>query len=344
MPSYETLINQQLSDSTSGLIIVDENLDASLLRPAGGWQALTNRFDQYTQLSSKGWECSFSDFAWPIQIDIQHLVYRVSKERAVVHHLLNLMAEHLRSGARVTLFGDKSEGIKTYAKNAQKLLGGDRQEKKLGGESWVVELTVGTLASTRLDDQHYTKLRSVAEVSEHSLLSKPGVYGWKKIDKGSEQLTSRLSTMLNTQLPLGSLELLDLGCGSGYLALAAAGPETAITATDNNAGAKIATLGTLQNAGFKARFEYSNAGEELNHQFDLILCNPPFHSGFGVDYDLTARFSRNAARLLKHEGRACFVVNQHVPLKRIASNYFDSVELDLDSGSFCTYLLTKPRT
>lgn len=342
MPDFETLINQRLGESDSGLLVIDENLDLRVLKGRPGWRALTNRFDQQLALKAQNWQVSFSDFVWPDDLEPDLLLYRISKEKAVVNHLLNLAAIHLKHEAKVILVGDKSEGIKSYAKNAQKLFGGERLEKKLGGDSWVVELTIGNRSDKLLNDQIYTTLQEVTQVGEHALFSKPGIYGWKKVDKGSQQLIERLPHMLDTALPLENINVLDLGCGSGYLALAACGQSAKIQATDNNAAAKLATETTLRQAGLNATFAFSNAGEQLDSQFDLILCNPPFHSGFGIDYDLTDRFSKNAARLLTPEGKACFVVNQHVPLKRIASNYFKSVELDQDSGNFCTYLLTQP--
>ena len=343
MANFESLINQEIQANPNGLLIVDENLNPHSLQAASGWQALTNRFDQQQVLLGKEWHCTLSDFHWPEDVNTDLLLFRISKEKAVVNHLINLAAEQLQPGARVILLGDKSEGIKSYAKNGQKRLNGDRSERKLGGDSWRVELTVGQTSGAPLDDQNYPELREIAKVSEYSLLSKPGVYGWKKIDSGSQQLVERLPHMLNRALPIGSERVLDLGCGSGYLTLATCSQTSIITATDNNAAAIHATQATLAAAHFQAEVCLTNAGEELASEYDLILCNPPFHSGFGIDYDLTDRFSKNAARLLAAEGQACFVVNQHVPLKRIASSYFESVELDQDTGNFCTYLLTKPK-
>ena len=343
MANFESLINQEIQASPNGLLIVDENLNPQLLQAASGWQALTNRFDQQQALLDQAWHCSLSDFEWPVGFTTDLVLFRISKEKAVVNYLINLVAEQLQPGARLILFGDKSEGIKSYAKNGQKRLNGDRSEAKLGGDSWRVELTVGKTTGIPLDDQNYHQVREVTKVSEYSLLSKPGVYGWKKIDQGSQQLIERLPSMIDRELPIGSDRVLDLGCGSGYLTLASCSQATHITATDNNAAAIKATQATLETAGFKAELCLTNAGEELASEYDLILCNPPFHSGFGIDYDLTDRFSKNAAKLLATKGQACFVVNQHVPLKRIASRYFESVALDQDTGKFCTYLLTKPK-
>jgi len=343
MANFETLINQEIQANPNGLLIVDENLDPQKLQAVPGWQAMTNRFDQQQALLAQGWQCSLSDFDWPAGNTTNLVLFRISKEKAVVNHLINVAAEQLKPGARLILLGDKSEGIKSYAKNGQKRLNGDRSESKLGGESWRVELTVGKTTGAPLDDQNYNQVREVANVSEYSLRSKPGVYGWKKIDLGSLQLIDRLPSMLGRELPVASERVLDLGCGSGYLTLASCSQATTITATDNNAAAIKATQATLQAAGLEAEVCLTNAGEELASEYDLILCNPPFHSGFGIDYDLTDRFSKNAAKLLAAEGKACFVVNQHVPLKRIASSYFESVELDQDTGNFCTYLLTKPK-
>ncbi len=343
MANFESLINQEIQANPNGLLIVDENLNPQALQAPSGWQALTNRFDRQQQLLSLGWHCSLSDFEWPEGFSTDLVLFRISKERAVVNYLINLVADQLKPGARFILLGDKSEGIKSYAKNGQKRLNGDRSEVKLGGDSWRVELTVGNTTGAPLEDQKYQQLREITKVSEHSLLSKPGVYGWKKIDQGSQQLIERLPYMLNSELPIGFARVLDLGCGSGFLSLAACSQDTTITATDNNAAAIKATQATLDRADFKADVCLTNAGEELAFEYDLILCNPPFHSGFGIDYDLTDRFSKNAARLLTAEGSACFVVNQHVPLKRIASSYFNSVELDQDTGHFCTYLLTEPK-
>jgi 16S rRNA (guanine1207-N2)-methyltransferase len=122
----------------------------------------------------------------------------------------------------------------------------------------------------------------------------------------------------------------------------AAGPATELVCTDNNAAALQACRHNLQQAGLKGEVLASDAGDRLQRSFDTILCNPPFHSGFSVDGDLTDRFLMAAQRLLKPTGTACFVVNQHIPLERKATGRFADISLWLDNGKFRLVRLRTP--
>src|SRR5690606_9948663 len=67
--------------------------------------------------------------------------------------------------------------------------------------------------------------------------SKPGLFGWNKIDQGSEFLIQSLPAMLGT-MPRPPASLLDLGCGYGYLTLMTKDlPLQGRVLTDNNAAA-----------------------------------------------------------------------------------------------------------
>ncbi|MEY3037536.1 MAG: hypothetical protein RL143_103, partial [Pseudomonadota bacterium] len=92
MANFESPINQHLSLNKAGLLVVDENLNPALINSSTGWHALTNRFDQQRELVDRGWPCTFSDFVWPESFEAEVLVYRISKEKAVVNHILNLAA------------------------------------------------------------------------------------------------------------------------------------------------------------------------------------------------------------------------------------------------------------
>lgn len=331
---------QQPQDRT--LWLVDENIQLTAGSRAGV-DVIGNRFDVIERLQASGWQARFSDFDLSAHGDAEYdrIIYRVSKEKPVVHHLISTASRLLKPGGVLTLLGDKGEGIRTYARKAADCLGSPREEQKLGADSWRADIVRGDSCGECPPDQDYTDLRPVCEDERHTYWSKPGLFGWNKIDRGSAFLIEQLPAMLGQPLPVEG-RLLDLGCGFGYLALNAAGPSTELVCTDNNAAALSACRHNLEQTGLKGDVLAANAGDRVQGGFDTILCNPPFHSGFAVDGDLTDRFLQAARRLLNGNGNACFVVNQHIPLERKAVGLFADIQLHADNGQFKLIRLRQP--
>ena len=76
------------------------------------------------------------------------------------------------------------------------------------------------------------------------------------------------------------------------------------------------------------------AGDGIDEQFDTILCNPPFHSGFSVDDQLAVKFLSQTQRLLNRSGQALFVVNTFIPLEHKAKLFFERIDVVANNGSF----------
>lgn len=338
------LVQELRQPAERRLWVVDENIPPQLLAPQTGTQVVGNRFDLIRAMRKQGWSAELSDFdlgQWP-ETSLDQIIYRVSKEKAVVHHLINEAARLLRPNGELILIGDKGEGIKTYARKAQQRLGGGKAEQKQGSV-WRCCLTLAQPADEALDDQSYTQLRELELKEAGHYLSKPGLFGWNKVDRGSAFLVENLAEMLGHPLPLDG-RVLDLGCGFGYLSLNACATSAELTCTDNNAAALIACRANLQARDYaRAQVVASDAGDTLEQHFDTILCNPPFHAGFGVEGDLTDRFLQQTRRLLAPDGTACFVVNQHIPLERKAQGLFAQIHCHADNGHFKLIQLRKPR-
>lgn len=338
-------LNQCLRQATGKVLwLVDENIQLSL-RARQDIEVIGNRFDVIERLKASGWQAIFSDFDLSVCPEGEYdlVLYRVSKEKPVVHHLISGASRLLKPGGILTLLGDKGEGIRTYVRKAADCLGCARQEQKLGGDSWRADLQRGTDLGDCPPDQDYTQLRPACEDQGHSYYSKPGLFGWNKVDRGSSFLIEQLPDMIGQPLPLAG-SVLDLGCGFGYLALNACGPETRLVCTDNNAAALRACRHNIERAGLNGQVLASDAGDQIEGSFDTLLCNPPFHSGFAVDGDLTDRFLKAAQRLLSRNGTACFVVNQHIPLERKAQGLFQDIQLHADNGQFKLVRLRHPLT
>lgn len=280
----------------------------------------------------------FSDFNvddLPIKYDAVY--YRVSKEKPVVHHILNHIGELLKPGGEFIAAGRKNEGAKTYFDKTKKVLGYNVESRKDGDVYFAtVRCTAGCNEhSSILDDSDYKQARQVSNLHGLDVFSKPGVYGWKKFDAATEELIE----LLRQRYPsLKGVNVLDLGCGSGYLSLAAAQLGCSkLVATDNNAGA-VSITGLNLHQHFPGSAFYtvvaSDCANTISDKFDLILCNPPFHKGFETSRELTDTFLNQSAKRLKTTGEALFVVNAFIPLEKLAKEYFSERKTLLNNGKF----------
>ena len=315
---------------------------------------ITNRWDISEHAKQLGFTTQFNDFDLTAIPDnsVDHIFYRISKEKAVTHHLINQAQRILQPNGVLWISGQKNEGVKTYIEKASALFGCGKNIQK-DGMSYSGQLAKKTnsglllSAGLLLNDEDYPNLRECLKVNDKSVLSKPGQFGWNKIDQGSEflieevtHLLSQKSQVLQTQNAFE--HCLDLGCGYGYLTIASQHlPIKKRTLTDNNAAAINTAKANCEQLKISADVVVADAGAQLKNQFDLILCNPPFHQGFSVDGDLTDKFLRNAATLLTENGVAYFVVNQFIALEKKALPYFKQINLITQNKSFKVIELRK---
>lgn len=336
--STSWLIEKMRENATlSSVWFSDENV-LRQLPDSSAWQQkptlFTNRWDIFIQAQAAGFTCHFNDFVFAELADesVDHIFYRISKEKAVSHHLINQAHRLLKPGGQLWLCGQKNEGIKTYIEKATAMFGDEKNIQK-DGFNYSSVITKHHLQAEQLPDDDYSRVRSCLEINGKVIFSKPGQFGWSKIDQGSEFLINEISQRLNNH---GQFErCLDLGCGYGYLTIASCDlPIKTRFLTDNNAAALHTAEFNCKQLGIPATLVASDAGVELPPGFDLILCNPPFHQGFNIDGDLTDKFLRNTQRLLSKNGVAYFVVNQFIPLEKKAEPLFTLVKLFAQNKSF----------
>ncbi len=300
---------------------------------------ISNRYDIAQHAKKLGFESHFNDFDLSGILDnsVDHFFYRISKEKAVVHHLINEALRILKPQGILYLSGQKNEGIKTYIEKASILLGSEKKIQKEGQHySSQVHKNQNPLAlsNTFLDDHNYAELRACISFYEQAIYSKPGQFGWNKIDHGSEFLITEIHKIF-TDRPVNIERCLDLGCGYGLLSIASKHlPIKERVLTDNNAAALISARHNCKHLGLNAEIVTSDAGNTINGKFDLILCNPPFHQGFNIDGDLTDKFLFSTKQLLASSGVAYFVVNQFIPLEKKAQPHFKVVKVIAQNKSF----------
>lgn len=317
------------------LWVLDEHGAAAALPPPSAHVAvLSNRLDVATAMRQGHWQVTFSDYEftpWPTA-SLDAVFFRLAKEKAVVHHVINAAAERLAPGGRLVLSGGKQQGIKTYAQQAARRLGGALDFRKMG-KDYLAVVTRGAALGEPLDDREYTRLRLAVTDDGLQFYSKPGLYGWDKVDAGSAMLVQHLDDFVSGAAPRS---VFDLGCGYGYLSVHAwrrFAPER-IVACDNNAAALLVAAKNFERHGIHGEVVAADCAEGISETFDLVLCNPPFHQGFGIERDLTERFVAAARRLTAVNGVAAFVTNAFIPIERVASDHFREVVRVAEDGRF----------
>lgn len=143
-----------------------------------------------------------------------------------------------------------------------------------------------------------------------TLVAHGGAFAGARLDIG----TRALLEVLDAQPADSAVEVLDLGCGTGALAVsfALAHSEVRVTATDRSAAAVASAQATAAANGVAdhVTVTHDDAASELpDASFDVVLLNPPFHLGASVHTGAATRLFEAAARVLRPGGELFTVYN-----------------------------------
>jgi 16S rRNA (guanine1207-N2)-methyltransferase len=137
-----------------------------------------------------------------------------------------------------------------------------------------------------------------------------------RIDIGTRRLLGLLDRM-----PPAS-DAIDLGCGTGVLAvaLAAARPDLRVLASDSSAAAVSSARATVAANGLTDRITVQRdhaLSAVPSASADLIVCNPPFHLGTTVHERAAEVLFRAAGRVLRPGGQLWTVANGHLDYRAV---------------------------
>ena len=136
-----------------------------------------------------------------------------------------------------------------------------------------------------------------------------GVFAGTSLDIGTRALVDVLDRLPSYE------SAIDLGCGSGILAarLAQLNPNAAVLASDQSAAAVASARLTMLANDLDVRVTRDDAlAAEPDASADLILLNPPFHTGATVHKGLAEKLFRASARVLRPGGELWTVWNSHL--------------------------------
>jgi 16S rRNA (guanine1207-N2)-methyltransferase len=166
----------------------------------------------------------------------------------------------------------------------------------------------------------------------------PGVFASEGIDPGTNFLLEHL------QIPDRG-RILDFGCGCGVIGgIIARNTNACVDLIDINLYALASAYENIKDLELgHCTVSFSDGLESVqDYRYDLIVSNPPFHSGKAVDYTMTHSFISKSRQVLTKGGILCLVANKFIPYDRILREVYPVLEVPISNQKYSIWKAQKP--
>lgn len=234
------------------------------------------------------------------------VVVRVPKSRDDAAMVLELCAARLAPGGVLWAAGPQDEGAKGIARRLGEWFE-EVGEEIYGGHARAARAT-RPKPGLRGDLEDWRALVSVELPSGPVTLSSwPGLFAHGRLDAGTALLLSVLPSATG-------LRVLDLGCGNGVVsrALLPSGPAS-LDLVDIDALAVHAARLNVEGA----HVEVGDGIPATGGPWDLVVSNPPLHTGAAVDLDLVRTMPDRLRGRLSRDGVVVLVTHATVPVEKL---------------------------
>ena len=171
-------------------------------------------------------------------------------------------------------------------------------------------------------------------VPETGFVSRPGLFGWNKVDEGSRLLAEHMPARLSGAVA-------DLGAGWGYLTTELLRRCPKATRIDLYEAEWLALEAARENVGrlspaIPIGFNWQDvtAPGIPRRSYDRVVTNPPFHAGKATEHDLGRAFILAAAEALRPGGTMLLVANRHLPYEAVIEQKFRGKAVLAESSAF----------
>ncbi len=259
--------------------------------------------------------------ALPEDLVADVVALRVVPERMAMLQLIVDALALLRPGGKCYLAGGNHEGAKAAAKLLERVFGSAKLMDQHSSHRLVMAVRPlepppmpADLASPFLDATRFNEVPVMLADTPFTLFTRPGVFSWEHLDEASEVLASLINVLPGERV-------LDIGCGAGALGVVAALQSATgdVVMVDADSEAVRCATRTLDAAGIQnAHAMVSDVASALHDDarygtFDVVVANPPFHTGKHTDLNVPRQFMREACEALRVGGRLLLVANRTLP-------------------------------
>lgn len=260
----------------------------------------------------------------PTSFDL--VLSHLPRGRAVQEELIQGAAWVLRPGGRFYLVAHKRAGIKNAITATCALFGQCGVVRQKKGYHVALAVKPADLQLSPPTDDYVTGTVTLDSVAT-TLVSKPGVFAWDRLDEGTAKLVDAMEIDARDHV-------LDLGCGTGLAGLAAARRTSngRVVLVDADLRAVESARRTLAANGIvNGEVLLSDCALAVldrrsgAHRCNVVITNPPFHQGVGVDCEVAHQFVRDAARVLACGGRLFLVANRFLRYGDLVREVFGNV-------------------
>ncbi|NAW68972.1 16S rRNA (guanine(1207)-N(2))-methyltransferase RsmC [Vibrio sp. V27_P1S3P104] len=293
----------------------------------------TTHYGYYRQLQQSSAVNCYFGAELTENLDADLLVIYWPKAKLEAQYLLAMLLAKLPSPCEVIVIGENRSGVKSIEKMF-KPYGSIKKYDSARRCSFYWGECRETVADFALTD--WFKSYSV-QYQQHELTirSLPGVFSHGEFDLGSQLLLDTLPSLQG--------KVLDFGCGAGVIGcvMAMLNPKIELEMCDINALAICSSQATLAANGLSGRVFASDIYSDTATNYDVIVSNPPFHSGLETSYQVTETLLHSAPNYLTRSGQLFLVANSFLKYPPIIEQAFGHCETLSKTSKFSIYHASK---
>lgn len=263
------------------------------------------------------------------QYDLVIYYYPKSKPEALM--TLDNIRSVITENAQLLVVGENKSGVKSIEKQFK--AHAEFSNKIDSAKHCALYSFSGISKATKFDISDYHKPFTVDVAGlNFTAISVPGVFNHGELDAGTKMLLENAPSIKQGNV-------LDFGCGAGLIAtfLGIKNPKLHFTCSDVSALAAYATGQTLKTNNINGTALLSDGLQSITGKFELIISNPPFHTGIATDYTIAEKFLSGAKTHLTRNGELTIVANCFLKYPPILENQFGAYRTVFKNNKFAVY-------